>query len=855
MPKFSITAATIGLLCLALSLFAQQPGVEPEPIPRAIPKAIPGSSPGSPPSVADPIPAETPADASGAEAGVSEEPTPIDHDELDGSSIPRAVPTEQDIPRAQPLSAQEIERLRTVREARRIMEEDERRRILEEEARMRAIRDREIAERNGQPVLDEDGNEVTNTAGVPGEGEMAIPRAIPRAVPRAIPVAKPEGGETAPPEAPEREPLSPMEVASRKAPDAPVREPERPVSKVTSSWDTRTDARSLTMHIPAPRGLIVDRWGQPLAQNRVANVLAIKLPHLDDTPPREVLSYARTRVARANSVLGQDWQVSDQEILSHFEHRRWLPLMFSTPLTQVQEQSITPQLDKGLVLFPTYVRHYPENKLAAHIIGSTRKVRKMPTGPVVSGEELFPLIAGRDGLEISFDANLTGTPGVVDYLFDSDGTQLNREISKPAVPGSTVVTTLDLEMQELAEKILESSVKRGAFVVMNVHTGEILTMASYPAFDPNEFSPSISQTRFDELLNDPDQPLIARAFRGTYPPASTFKIVTALAALESGVITEQTLLPCPTVMIIDKRPFHNWNKKGEGDMNVVTAIARSCNPFFYRAGMRAGAESLSSMGFRLGFGRKTGIELAGEQAGYMPTDSSLREKFNYGLAGGHLANTSIGQGTLAATPLQVCQMMAAVANGRAVPQARLVKQIQNYNNRVTRNFPAQDRNLINVDQSALDTVRRGLKNVVNSSWGTGKSAGNDYVTMTGKTGTGQWGKPSDKRYVAWFAGYVPFENPEYAFAVLYEGDPGEKVGGGRIAAPLAGRFFNAVYKKKKEGGELEDYQRSVPDTVAPSTYVASETTQPAPRVEPAPPREEPKAKRRGFFSRFGRRGR
>ena len=155
-----------------------------------------------------------------------------------------------------------------------------------------------------------------------------------------------------------------------------------------------------------------------------------------------------------------------------------------------------------------------------------------------------------------------GTPGIINYLYNSDGTELDREIAKHPVPGSTVVTTIDLEMQQLAESIWQSSAKRGAFVVMNVHTGEILTMASYPAYNPNDFSPSISQTRFDELNNDPDIPLFARAFRGRYPPASTFKAATALAALEAGTIDEQTMLPCPTVMIIDKRPFRNWNKKG-----------------------------------------------------------------------------------------------------------------------------------------------------------------------------------------------------------------------------------------------------------------------------------------------------
>ena len=201
-------------------------------------------------------------------------------------------------------------------------------------------------------------------------------------------------------------------------------------------------------------------------------------------------------------------------------------------------------------------------------------------------------------------------------------------------------------------------------------------------------------------------------------------------------------------------------------------------------------------------------------------------------------------------------MMAAIANGRAVPQARLVLQVQDSNNRVTKHFPPQDKSLLNLDRSSLDIVRRGMADVVNASWGTGKAASNNYVTLAGKTGTGQWGPSSQSRYLAWFAGFVPYEDPEYAFAVLYEGDKGETVGGGRIAAPLAGEFFNAVYRKKKDGGELASYVRADLPPPAPSRSVResdNSRTASAPRAEPAPaPEEEKEKKRRGFFQRLGR---
>ena len=783
MPKLSLLLGTLGLLSIALTIFAQDLE-DPAPIPKPIP--IEENE-------------EAPVVEEDEEAPVVEEqevnefednPEPINLDDIDEKDIPKALPVVRDIPKAKPVAAAELERLRIEREEKRIAEEEE---------MQQAKREREEQEAAALAKAEEEA-EAEAEALAAAEAEKAA------VVPRAIPI----GGDTevVSNTKPRRDGLSPMDVSSHKSPDLGIREQEKATSKLNTTWNTRTDARSLSLVIPAPRGQIVDRWGQPLAQNKVSNVLALKFHQKEGTDERDVLDYAHRRIDRANRMLGRSWELSDAAILKHFANRRWLPLILSTPLTEWQEDTIKPKLDEGLVFFPTYTRHYPERKLAAHILGSIKKVRRMPTGPVSSGQELFPELIGREGLEASFDADLQGTHGQVNYLFDSDGTELDREIASQPIPGSTVVTTLDLEMQELAEQILKNSVKRGAFVVMDVNTGEVLTMASYPSFDPNEFSPSISSTRFNELLNDPERPLVARAFRGSYPPASTFKIITALAALESGAITGTTKFPCPPMMMIDNRPFRNWNKKREDDMDVVVAIARSCNPFFYKAGLRTGAQNLSSMGNRFGFGQKTGIKIAGEEDGYMPSDASEREKYNHSFAGGYLANASIGQGSVAATPLQVCQMMAGVANGRAVPQARLVKQVQTYDNKVTKYFEPEDKFVLNLQKSSLDTVRRGMVKVVNASWGTGKSASNYYVTLAGKTGTGQWGPTADKRYLAWFAGFVPAENPQYAFAVLYEGDKGEKIGGGRIAAPLAGRFFNAVYRKKKEGGQLAGYKRA-----------------------------------------------
>lgn len=346
MPKFFIALGLTSLLSLGWVLRAQEPTVADPPAPSAEP--------------ADPA-------------------------ELAEKDIPRALPVEAEIPRAKPVATEELEGLKRTREEKRQAEDAEILRIKLERIETENRRARAAAENPPDPSEEAATSEPDATGiDAPGGIESVV-------IPRAIPVRNPAAGTEPEDELPELR-LSPMDVASMRAPDGPEREPETSASKIQASWMTRTDARSFTMLIPAPRGQIVDRWGKPLVQNKVANILSIKLPHLDGASDRELLTFARTRVDRANRTLGEAWEVTDEAILTHYENRRWLPLMFSGPLTAEQEEAITPYLDKGMILFPTYVRHYPEKNLAAHVVGYAGKTRRLPTGPVVSGDPLFPQI-------------------------------------------------------------------------------------------------------------------------------------------------------------------------------------------------------------------------------------------------------------------------------------------------------------------------------------------------------------------------------------------------------------------------------------------------------------------------------
>lgn len=563
-------------------------------------------------------------------------------------------------------------------------------------------------------------------------------------------------------------------------------EPKKP-GQVGSSIMTRTEARTFTFEIPAPRGQLLDRNGYPLAQSKVAYYAAINFPYLgSEVKDAEILRYAGERILHVNNILGSDWDLPGKVVLGHYKDRRWVPLTFSSDLSEAEVDELNRQRMEGLTLHPVYVRHYPQGETLSHVIGYVGKRPPRATGPIVNDEPLWGLGMGVDGLEEAYETDLRGKPGRVNVLFREDGSKAKEDILARPRPGYNVVTSIDLEMQRICEEILAEKVKRGAMVIMDVRNGDVMAMASFPQFNPNDFIPSISQERYTELVENPDKPLFPRAFRGAYPPASTFKVPVALGFLESGYVSAGDLYPCPSSWTIGNLVMNNWNSKGEGLMNIIGAITRSCNTWFYEVATSAGADSMSYMATRLGMGMKTGLPL-NEVDGFIPNNRYWLEKHGYMMSDGEEAVMSIGQGTVLATPIQIARMMAGIGNGRQVMNPRLVLQIQDLNHEIIRSFPVEPLNNLNVDGYSLRTVQRGMYDVVNAGNGTGKAAYHK-ITVSGKTGTGQW-KVAQEQNIAWFAGYFPSKYPVYSFAVIYEGDPGEKVGGGKNAAPVVGEFL------------------------------------------------------------------
>lgn len=626
---------------------------------------------------------------------------------------------------------------------------------------------------------------------------------------------------------------------------------------LAATLSTQKEARTMRLSIPAPRGLIVDRNGIALAQNRVVHYLALNFPFMSKATPEIILSFAKEKIAAANKLLGKTWSLPDDKLIAHYQNRRWLPLVFSmeeglnVELSNEDQKKLKPLLQSGsLLLQPAYIRFYPKEDTASHMIGWTGKTRRLPEGPIVDGDPLFEEMEGRQGLELTFDAALKGTPGEINLLFDADGHLLSDEVLRRPSPGRTVVTTLDYHLQRHAENALKKHARNGgAMVVMDIRNGHILAMASNPSFNPNEFVFGIKSQRWEELNKDPRVPLYGRAFSAEYPPASTFKLVTALGAMESGKVTPSSSFYCGTDLLIGDRYFHNHNTKSdEGDMNVITAIKRSCNTWFYQAALEVGADPITNMAQRLGFAERVGLPIKGEGKGNLPTNADHR------ILGGELANISIGQGTVTATPLQVCQCMAAIGDGVVMRQPLLVKQVQTISEVIVEAYEPKIRRQVNLNPIARDAVVKGMVAVVSGSGGTGRAAGIKQVQIAGKTGTAQW-KPAKEQNLAWFTGFLPASQPVLAYSVVYEGRPGERVSGGGIAAPIVNEVFTKYYEGAPADDPLLAAMKDIPQAVSldegeldPNVEGAGENfRRAAPETAPAP---QEKKTLGGFFKRL-----
>lgn len=575
--------------------------------------------------------------------------------------------------------------------------------------------------------------------------------------------------------------------------------PELSVSQLISTDEARTaplesekDLTTQLFKIPAPRGLIIDRYGEPLAQTRAAEYLSISVKRIETDSLEDALKAIEAALAATPELAEYDFSVSD--FTKHWENRPFVTFPLSPALTVEKADALRPLVEASelLQLETMFIREYPAGTSSAHIVGYTSPTMPFQHGPLSDPENLWPPSIGKDGLEKIYEEKLKGEDGLASYIHSKTGKLRDVELIEAPTPGDVVVTTLNRNMQELAYEILKNYERPGALVAVDSVTGDILAMASYPSFDPNLFVGGISQSNYENLTNDPANPMFPRAAQGEFPPGSTFKPFVALAAMDRGVLNGvYTRLPSPPSLDIDGRTFRNWNDEDEGLLDVRYGLLRSSNTFFYQAGIATGGIPILKTARAYGFGMDPGLPLE-TSSGNLPEPKNV-------IANQAVANMSIGQGEVLVSPLQLAVAMGGLSIGTYVPKARLIIQTQDaVTGEVKETFPTEKRSFINSRLADRTAVRHGMWGVVNHERGTGKAAAHRLPQVYGKTGTSQWSARGEQLNLAWFAGYIGSNEPRISFTALVEGRSGESLSGGKNAAPLIADFVEAIYADQEK---------------------------------------------------------
>ena len=344
--------------------------------------------------------------------------------------------------------------------------------------------------------------------------------------------------------------------------------------------------------------------------------------------------------------------------------------------------------------------------------------------------------------------------------------------------GADIRLAVNVRIQKLAEDVLGR--KPGSVVILSPQNGDVLAMASAPGFDPNLFIPSISSSAWKELILHKDKPLLNRAVAGTYAPGSTFKPIVAFAALENNRVSSDVEFECPGYFHVGEQQFRCWASQPHGALDFRGALRYSCNVFFYRLGLDMGPDYIYHMASAMGLGRKTGIDIDFEQGGILPDDSWSRKTLGHGWRAGDTCNFSIGQGSLAVTPLQMAVAAATIANGGIVYRPRLLVGKRASSETDFEALEPLSVNTMNWRTETLGIVRQGMREVVMEPDGTGRSAFVGEIEMGGKTGTAEFGPKNDGKNRGWMIAFVPYHEPRYAIAVVLD----EANTGGTTVAPL-----------------------------------------------------------------------
>lgn len=526
--------------------------------------------------------------------------------------------------------------------------------------------------------------------------------------------------------------------------------------------------RTVEVPIPAPRGLVFDREGRPVVVNQPSWTVKVRPADLPDADRRRVLG----RIARLTDVGAS---VLDSR-LSAFQGSPFdlVPVLRGVDREAALIIGEEAESLPGVVVEVDAVRQYLDETgaangaLLAHILGYTGPISREELEPRQSAGYLRDDVIGKTGIEASFEGELRGTYGARLVERDASGRLLEViETIREPEPGRNLMLTVDAATQRLAETALVwgmdvAGVSQGVAIVMNPQTGEILAMVSLPAYDNNLFARGISTEDFRVYLTDPDRPLRNHAIADIYPPGSTYKLVTAIAALEEGVTTASREWPTYGCFQIPGAPegecLYDWNRLGFGPLDMVDAFAKSSDTYFYQMAIGTGIDPLAEWAYELGFGARSGIRLPGEEPGIIASTEWARQQGRAGVFTGELAQAGIGQNVIAVTPLQVLNAYAALANGGNLMRPMIVRGETDATGQLVREYEPEVIHAIDADPTTLQTMRIGAREVITSGHAYNIRDLDLPGALSGKTGTAEFGELTEEGtlpFHSWFVAYLP----------------------------------------------------------------------------------------------------
>lgn len=548
--------------------------------------------------------------------------------------------------------------------------------------------------------------------------------------------------------------------------------------------------------IPFPRGIVMDKRGHVVADNRASFNLMVVPAEVEDpvSTMRRLAMGVQLDSQNSASLVSQAKKKAPFRSVVLKEGLRWEEVAWVE----------TNRLDlPGVWVEVEPRRHYPEGPKAAHVLGY---VGEIP-------EELLRVWkgkgyrvgdrVGRSGIERTLEPYLRGRDGGLQVEVDAKGRQLSVLQEVSFEPGADVVLTLDMRLQEVAEEALGD--RTGAVVAGDPKTGAIFAMVSHPSFDPNLFSEGISHETWKSLADSKDHPLTNRALMAQYPPGSTYKIVTAVAALEEGIITKDTPIYCPGHYTVGNRDYRCMKKEGHGWIKFREAIIQSCDVYFYHLGHLLGVDRLAKYAKGFGLGGPTGFDPDQEKPGLIPTSAWKKKRFGAPWHAGETVVAAIGQGYNLVTPIQQFVMISAVANGGEVMIPQIVERVVGPDGRVIASFEPRVQGRLPASPTTLKLLKEALKGVVQDPRGTGQRAKIQGVDVAGKTGTAQVIRISERirerkvavpykhRDHAWFVCFAPVEEPKIAVVVIVE----HGGLGGLEAAPIAQKVIQAFLQMQR----------------------------------------------------------